>query len=72
MQKGTYRMKRSILQIICKGCKNIQRMRSKALRSLVGNVKIVSIKIEKMMNIFQTTFISNVANYQNILNRDAV
>ena len=47
-------------------------MRSKALRSLVGNVKIVYIKIEKMMNIFQTTFISNVANYQNILNRDAV
>jgi len=38
-------MKRSILQIICKGSKNIQRLGSKVLRSLEKNVKIVSIKI---------------------------
>ena len=38
-------MKRSILQIICKGSKNIQRMGSKVLRRLVKYVKIVSMKI---------------------------
>jgi len=38
-------MERSILQIICKGYKNIKRAGSKVLRRLVKNVKMVSVKI---------------------------
>jgi len=31
-------MKRSLLQMICKGCKNLQRTGSKVLRSFVKNL----------------------------------
>jgi len=50
-------MKCAILQIICKDSKNIQRVGSNVLRRLVKNVKIVSVKILKIINIFQTTCI---------------
>jgi len=38
-------MKSSLLQMICKGSKNMQGVGSKMLRNLVKNVKIVSINI---------------------------
>jgi len=48
-------MKRSLLQMICKGSKNMQRVGSKVLRRLVKNVKIVSINILK-----NNIYISNI------------
>ena len=38
-------MKRSLLRLICRGSKTMQRVGSKVLRRLVKNVKIVSINI---------------------------
>jgi len=38
-------MKRSLLQMICKGSKNMQPVSSKVLRRLIKNVKIVSMKM---------------------------
>jgi len=38
-------MKRSLLQMICKGAENVQHVGSKVLRRLVKNVKIMSINI---------------------------
>jgi len=38
-------MKRSVLQMICTGSKNVQRVGTKGLRRLVKNVKMVSINI---------------------------
>jgi len=50
-------MKRSLLQMICKGSKNMQRVGSKLLGCPAKNVKIVSINIQKITNTFQTSCI---------------
>jgi len=58
MQKGTQKMKRSILLTVRKGSKNAQRVGSKVLRSLVKNVKIASMKINlKKINKYISNYV---------------